>query len=141
MAHRRGVKDRAGCTPGRCFPDDGDQAGGTDSDEAKRRKEWALARKAGLEYAIASGEVAVIADIVKPFMDGMASMRAKLLSIPAKLAPILATETNVVVARNLLEAELREARPACGVEVPLEQNWSRRPQLGATRPLEEFLAV
>jgi hypothetical protein len=64
-------------------------------------------------------------------MDGMASMRAKLLSIPAKLALILAAETNVVVARNLLEAELREARPACGVEVPLEQNWSRRPQSGA----------
>jgi phage terminase Nu1 subunit (DNA packaging protein) len=122
-------------------PDDGDQSGGTDTDEAKRRKEWALARKAELEYAIASGEVAVIADIVKPFLDGMASMRAKLLSIPGKLAPILTAETNVMVARNLLEAELREARPACGVEVPLEQNWSRRPNWVRPRPPEAFLAV
>jgi phage terminase Nu1 subunit (DNA packaging protein) len=88
---------------------DGEEPVDSDIDEAKRRKAWAEAKKAEAEYAQLIGELAVIDDIVKPFMDAIASFRAKLLSIPQKVAPLLAAETNVVAARNLLEAELREA--------------------------------
>jgi phage terminase Nu1 subunit (DNA packaging protein) len=57
-------------------PGDGEQL--ADKDEADRRRAWAQARTAELEYALKSGAVATIADTVKPFLEFATAIRAGL---------------------------------------------------------------
>lgn len=58
-----------------------------DLDEAKRRKVAAEAALAELELALKRGEVVLIADVAKVVGEELSAVRAKLLGMPAALAP------------------------------------------------------
>lgn len=85
----------------------------------RARKDREAADKLALENAKTRGELAVVSDVVRFVGDHNAAVRAKLLALPAKLAPLLATinDTNVIAAAIRAEiyavlAELAEWGPS-----------------------------
>jgi hypothetical protein len=80
-----------------------------DLEEAKRRKLVAEAELAELEAAVKRDELVPIDVVADAVGAEYAAVRAKLLSIPTKLAPILAITSDVEEVRSLLIEKLREA--------------------------------
>jgi phage terminase Nu1 subunit (DNA packaging protein) len=80
-----------------------------DEAEARRRKLAAEAGLAELQLRKANGEVVAIADAQKAWSQMVGAARAKLLSIPTKLAPLLAVETSELVCQAAIEAAVHEA--------------------------------
>lgn len=78
-------------------------------DEARVRKTNADAALAELQLQRERGEVVPIADVAKTFGEQCAAVRAKLLSIPTKLAPRVAIEADEGTCRELLAREITEA--------------------------------
>lgn len=78
-------------------------------DEARRRKVSAEAAMMELDLSKRRGEVVEIADVAEMVGEDYANVRAKLLSLPAKLAPVLATESDIAACQGLLEAGISEA--------------------------------
>ncbi len=63
-------------------------------DEARTRKLSAEAELAELELAKVRGDLVRTEDVIKAWEDVLRAMKAKLLGIPSKSAPILAAENN-----------------------------------------------
>ena len=80
-----------------------------DIDEAKRRKTAAEAALAELELATKRGEVVAVSVVQQVVGDQLSACRAKLLSIPSKMGPMVAPLTDVRECTALLEAVQREA--------------------------------
>ena len=80
-----------------------------DLEDAKARKLAAEAELAEIELAKARAEVVVIAVAAKLVADEYAAVRAKLLSIPSKLAPMLAIEPTEAGCRALVQRAINEA--------------------------------
>lgn len=80
-----------------------------DMDEAKRRKTAAEAALAELDLAKARGEVIESATVEKAWSDLILSFRAKVLSVPPKMAPMLIVAGDVAEIERLLDDSLREA--------------------------------
>lgn len=78
-------------------------------DEARRRKVAAEAAMVELDLAKRRGEVIEIADVAGLVGEDYANLRAKLLSMPTKLAPIVATESDLAQCKALLERGVEEA--------------------------------
>jgi hypothetical protein len=78
-------------------------------DEARIRKITADAALAELQLERERGEVVRIEDVAKAIGDEYAAVRAKLLSIPTKLAPRIALEDGEAACRDLLAREITEA--------------------------------
>jgi len=72
--------------------------------EAKNRKEAAAAEKAELEVARLRGEVVPVADVVKIVDDEYSRVRARVLAMPAKLAPTLIGVESIPAAQKLIQA-------------------------------------
>jgi phage terminase Nu1 subunit (DNA packaging protein) len=80
-----------------------------DLDEARRRKLAAEAELAELDAAVRRGDVVPVEMVAKIIADQFTACRARFLSIPTKLAPVLISSTDMVECRTLLEAAVDEA--------------------------------
>ena len=82
---------------------------GTPYDEARTRKVNAEAEIAELELAKIRGELVVAEDVVKAWEDVLGALKAKLMAIPTKGAPVVATESEAGKCQAILEDLIREA--------------------------------
>lgn len=82
---------------------------GSDYDTERTRKMKADADTAEINLAKLKGELCLTADVVKAWESVLHSCRAKLLSMPTKISPILANETETSQVKHILEEALREA--------------------------------
>lgn len=78
-------------------------------DDARRRKTQAEAELAEIEVAEKRGEVVNIAEAARTVAEEYAAVRAKLLGIPGRLAPLMAIETDQPACKALLVREITEA--------------------------------
>lgn len=78
-------------------------------DQARIRKITADAALAELQLERERGEVVNIEEVARAIGDEYAATRAKLLSIPTKLAPRIAIESDENACRELLAREITEA--------------------------------
>lgn len=88
------------------LPDDDPESKMT-INEAKRRREVALAVKAELELANERKQVANIEDLTGLFRDALVNVRANLTSMSSRLAGVLSHQDEDVVAQ-LLDAEIND---------------------------------
>ena len=87
-------------------------AGGTGPetlDEAKRRREITNADLAEIELAEKRGQVVPIEHVAKQVGRLLASVKARLLAIPTKAAPVVQTAGSAEEVRATLEDAIREA--------------------------------
>lgn len=82
---------------------------GSEYDVARTRKIIAEAEIAELELAKIRKSLSLTDDVVKAWSDVLHACRAKFLSLPSKLAPVIATETDIAVVERLLDDQMREA--------------------------------
>lgn len=82
---------------------------GSSYDEARTRKVNAEAEIAELDLAKIRGELCRTDDVVKAWSDVLYACRAKFLSLPTKLAPVVSTETEIAVIRDIIERQVHEA--------------------------------
>jgi terminase small subunit / prophage DNA-packing protein len=81
-------------------------------DEARLRKIAAEAALAELDLALKRGDAVSLAGVAKRWEGMVTAFKYRCLAIPAKLAPALVAETDLVVARGMLEPEIHEALDA-----------------------------
>ena len=113
-------------------------AGGT-IDEAERRKTMAEATLAELKVAEKQAVMMDVREVQSELDRAFAAIRAKLLSIPSKLAPVV-MPSDPAKAQRLLEAQIRETlielQQLGEDDQPPADEASPVPDLGdATRPL------
>lgn len=82
---------------------------GSDYDAARTRKMNADAEIAEMELAQLRLKLCNTEDVVKAWADVLNACRAKFLSLPTKLAPVVATEDDAGVVKQLLEDQIHEA--------------------------------
>ena len=80
-----------------------------DIDEARRRKLAAEAALAELALRVQRGELIEIETIAKAAGEEFANMRAKLLAMPSKLAPLIIGAKTMPEAQDILETAVVEA--------------------------------
>jgi len=77
-------------------------------DEARTRKIAADAELAEMELAKAKREYISVYDVQSAWQDVLANMKAKLLSMPSTVAPLVQSETNLGVVKDIIENSVRE---------------------------------
>lgn len=82
---------------------------GTPYDEARTRKVNAEAEIAEIELKKIHGELVVAEDVISAWNDVLAALKAKLMAIPVKGAPIVSAEGNTGVCKSVLEDLINEA--------------------------------
>ena len=82
---------------------------GSTYDQERTRKMAADARIAEIELAKVEGELVPAEDVVTAWTDVVGAVKAKLLSIPTKAAPILANEESAGGCQIILEDLINEA--------------------------------
>lgn len=82
---------------------------GSSYDEARTRKVNAEAEIAELELQKIHGTLVIAEDVVSAWNDVLGALKAKLLAIPAKGAPVLSTETQTGACQSILEDLVHEA--------------------------------
>lgn len=80
-----------------------------DYEEARARKVAAEAEITELELAKVRGELVVAEDVISAWSDTLSSLKAKMVSIPSKAAPIVAAEDSAGGCQKVLEDLIREA--------------------------------
>lgn len=90
------------------------RSGGTkgvsaDYHEERSRLTKAQADKAELEAAVMAGKLVEVEQLIQAWEGMLSSMRAKLLALPSKLAPVVADEDEPGVVQNLIDDYMREA--------------------------------
>src|SRR5688572_13798077 len=83
--------------------------GGQELAKIKLRKEEAKTRLVELEVRQMEGELVPVADVHKAWTDISSHLRAKLLAIPSKMAPELASIGDVNETQSLLKKQITEA--------------------------------
>lgn len=78
-------------------------------EEARARKVAAEAEIAELELAKVRGDLVIAEDVISAWSETLAGLKAKLISIPSKAAPIVAVEDNAGVCQHIIEDLIREA--------------------------------
>lgn len=78
-------------------------------DEARRRKVAAEAALAELDLALKRGDAVSLQVVAKRWAGMVTAFKYRCLAIPAKLAPVLVAETDLVAVRGMLEREIHEA--------------------------------
>ena len=78
-------------------------------EEARARKVAAEAQIAELELAKVQGELVIAEDVVSAWADTLAGLKAKLVSIPSKAAPIVASDDSAGGCQKVIEDLVREA--------------------------------
>lgn len=82
---------------------------GSSYDEARTRKVNAEAEIAELELAKVKGELVLAEDVVQAWEDILGAIKGKLLSMPAKAAPIVAAESEAGICQKVVEDLILEA--------------------------------
>lgn len=82
---------------------------GSDYDQARTRKMNADAEISEMELAQLRLKLCNTEDVIKAWADVLNACRAKMLSLPSKLAPVLATEEDAVMIKELLDNQIHEA--------------------------------
>lgn len=82
---------------------------GEDRDEARTRREIAEANMAELMEAKLRRELIRVASVQAALSTDYATTRDAMLQIPARMAPLLAAETDPAAVQNLLHAEIHQA--------------------------------
>jgi hypothetical protein len=82
---------------------------GSSYDEARTRKINAEAEIAELELAKIRGTLCLTDDVVKAWETVLHACKAKFLSLPTKVAPVVANESDVAVVKDHMENAIREA--------------------------------
>lgn len=82
---------------------------GSSYDEARTRKINAEAEIAELELAKIRQTLCLTEDVVKAWESVLHACKSKFLSMPSKISPILANESDAAVVKQLLEDQIREA--------------------------------
>ncbi|MBP7581641.1 MAG: hypothetical protein KA757_11605 [Vogesella sp.] len=77
--------------------------------QAKTAREVYEAKTAQLEYEERTGKLIQVSAVRATWATRIASARDALLQIPARIAPVLAAETNLAAVTLLLEDEIRQA--------------------------------
>ena len=80
-----------------------------DYNAARARKMEADAQMAELELLQAKRKLVSADDVTTAWVDVLSAMKAKLLALPSKSAPIAATETDIQIIQSVLENQIREA--------------------------------
>jgi hypothetical protein len=78
-------------------------------EEARTRKISAEAEIAELELAKIRGTLCLTDDVVKAWETVLHACKAKFLSLPTKVAPVVANESDVAVVKDYMENAIREA--------------------------------
>ena len=78
-------------------------------DEIKKKKLQAEAELVELELEKEKGSVVPVKHIQRQWANLVLSCKTKLLSIPTKLAPIMATEHDINICKNILDRSINEA--------------------------------
>ncbi|MGH6625157.1 MAG: hypothetical protein ACRECD_01195 [Burkholderiaceae bacterium] len=99
--------DTAPATPQAAEPQDGTEA--TSYHVAKTLREAAEAQIARLKLAEMQGELIRVAAVKSTLATVFATTRDALLQIPARLAPLLAADTDPASVQNTLHAEIHQA--------------------------------
>jgi phage terminase Nu1 subunit (DNA packaging protein) len=84
-------------------------AGKREIEAARARKLAAEAAMAEIDLALKCGDAVSIADAARGWAELVAAFRARILALPARLAPALVAETDLLRARAAVEAALHEA--------------------------------
>lgn len=82
---------------------------GSSYDEARTRKVNAEAEIAELELAKIKGVLVVAEDVTSAWEDVLGALKGKLLSIPSKAAPVVASEMEAGGCQKVLEDLINEA--------------------------------
>lgn len=82
---------------------------GSDYDAARTRKMNADAEIAEMELAQLRLKLCNTEDVIKAWADVLNACRAKMLSLPTKLAPIIAAEDDASIIKQMLEDQIYEA--------------------------------
>lgn len=119
---RQRVMHRGTATPPPLPQVDGARPGSGDSRnatymQAKTAREVYEAKNAQLEYEERAGKLIRVDAIRSAWAAKLSTTRDALLQIPARLAPVLAAESDLVRVTELLEAELRQALAELSAEV------------------------
>lgn len=80
-----------------------------DIDEARRRKVAAEAALTELDLSKRKGELVEIEDVAESVGEDYANLRAKLLSLPVKVAPQAVGITDAIEVQSLIESLIHEA--------------------------------
>ena len=91
------------------MPNTGGVKLGSSYDEARTRKTNAEAQIAEIELEKVRGELVPAEEVVSAWNDVLGALKSKLMSIPTKGAPILATEVQAGVCQKILEDLITEA--------------------------------
>lgn len=78
-------------------------------EEARTRKIAAEAEIAELELKKVNGELVIAEDVVSAWNDVLSALKAKLLSVPIKGAPVVAAEINAATCQHIIEDLINEA--------------------------------
>ena len=96
---------------------------GSSYDEARTRKVNAEAEIAELELAQVHGQLVVAEDVISAWADVLGAVKARLMSVASKAAPVVSSETNPGMCQQIIEDLVREA---------LEELSGYDPQISAT---------
>ena len=80
-----------------------------DYNAARARKMEADAQMAELELLKAKRELVAASDVQGAWIDVLSAMKAKLLALPTKCAPLIATETEIGIIQDIIEGQVNEA--------------------------------
>lgn len=81
---------------------------GSEYDVARTRKMNAEAEMAELELAKVHGALVVAEHVVDAWNDVLGSFKAKLMSVPTKLAPIVSAEDDPAICQKIVEDVINE---------------------------------
>ncbi|TWB19504.1 hypothetical protein FBZ99_101277 [Rhizobium sp. ERR 1071] len=83
--------------------------GKIDGEQERARKDKEAADRLELQNAVTRGELAPLAEMVSAVTSAFARVRAKILTIPSKVAPLIVGETSTVVVRDVVKNEVHNA--------------------------------
>lgn len=82
---------------------------GSSYDEARTRKMNADAEIAELELSKVRGELVETQKVIDAWVEVLSAMRAKMLSLPSVLAPVVANDEDVASCQDIIEKQVYEA--------------------------------
>ena len=82
---------------------------GSSYDEARTRKMNADAEIAELELSKVRGELVETQQVIDAWVEVLSAMRAKMLSLPSVLAPVVANDEDVASCQDIIEKQVYEA--------------------------------
>ncbi|MFS8051594.1 terminase small subunit [Rhizobium sp. BR 317] len=83
--------------------------GKIDGEQERARKDKEAADRLELQNAVTRGELAPLSEMVSAVTSAFARVRAKILTIPSKVAPLVVGETSTVVVRDVVKNEIHNA--------------------------------